>query len=171
MSETNCVAVVYETRSDAEAAVRDLRRAAFDLTKLSVLGKESPTEGQTVELEGSGDWAARPLDSLQESLGDVALLPMPGIGSILVAGALKSKVAELDDSGGGSSALESVLSSAGLPNGCVPHYESELKADRFLIVARGTADEVMQARAIMRATRPAEISVHFDSEDVGVGAL
>jgi hypothetical protein len=39
-----------------------------------------------------------------------------------------------------------------------------LKADRFLLVAHGTAAEVAKAQEILKTTKPIEVNVHSSSE-------
>lgn len=41
-----------------------------------------------------------------------------------------------------------------IPQDRINDYEAELKADRLLIVAHGTADEIAQAKRIIDATHP-----------------
>lgn len=41
-----------------------------------------------------------------------------------------------------------------IPRERVHDYEAELKADRLLLVAHGTADEIAQAKSIIDATHP-----------------
>ena len=38
--EQSAVVAVYDTHSEAEAAVRDLQQLGFDMTKLSIIGKD-----------------------------------------------------------------------------------------------------------------------------------
>jgi hypothetical protein len=39
-------------------------------------------------------------------------------------------------------------------------YETALKANKFLVIAHGTADEVAKARSILETTGAAEIATH-----------
>ena len=39
-------------------------------------------------------------------------------------------------------------------------YESALKADKFIVLAHGTAAEVAKAKDILQTTHPAELAVH-----------
>jgi len=41
-----------------------------------------------------------------------------------------------------------------IPRENIPDYEDELKADRMLLVAHGTPDEITQARRIIDSTHP-----------------
>jgi hypothetical protein len=61
---------------------------------------------------------------------------------------------------GGVSALGAALYSIGIPKDSILAYETALKADRFLLIAHGTAAEVEQARAILATTAPERLDVH-----------
>jgi len=39
-------------------------------------------------------------------------------------------------------------------------YESALKADKFMLLAHGTAAEVAKARDIIQTTHPTELALH-----------
>lgn len=51
---------------------------------------------------------------------------------------------------GGLSALGAALVGIGIPKDSVLQYETALKADKFLLVAHGTQDEVARAREVLR---------------------
>ena len=61
---------------------------------------------------------------------------------------------------GGLSAVGAGLYSIGIPKDSVIKYESALKADKFIVLAHGTAAEVAKARDIMQTTHPAELALH-----------
>jgi len=61
---------------------------------------------------------------------------------------------------GGLSALGAGLYSIGIPKNSAIQYETALKADKFLLLAHGAADEVARARGILQTTHPLEIAVH-----------
>ncbi len=62
--------------------------------------------------------------------------------------------------GGGLTAVGMGLLSIGIPKDNVLKYESALKADKFILLAHGTAVEVAKARDIMRTTHPTELALH-----------
>jgi hypothetical protein len=55
MSGEKAVIVVYNTHSEAEIAVNELRRAGFDVKKLSVVGKGYHTDEQVVGYYNASD--------------------------------------------------------------------------------------------------------------------
>lgn len=93
----------------------------------------------------------------------------PGIGPILIAGPLAGAVVTALEGAvatGGLSALGAGLFSLGIPEGRVLYYESSLLADKFLLIAHGSAEELMKAKTILRVTRPRELNLHFAEETV-----
>ena len=61
---------------------------------------------------------------------------------------------------GGLSAIGAGLYSIGIPKDSIVEYESAVKADQFLLLAHGTAEEVERARGIMGTTQPASVAVY-----------
>ena len=63
MSEKNSIVVVYDSHEDAEAGVKELQKAQFDIRKLSILGPEYHTEEHTFEgADAAGDPTANSAD-------------------------------------------------------------------------------------------------------------
>jgi len=61
---------------------------------------------------------------------------------------------------GGLSALGAALYSIGIPKDSAIAYESAVKADGFLVMAHGSADEVERARKVLEPFNPSRIDVH-----------
>jgi hypothetical protein len=165
MSESNSIVAVYETCADGEAGIRELQQAACNLKMLSILGKAEQSESEGINLTQS-DRAASLCGDLCESVGEAAFFAIPDVGSLIVAGPLTPTVLAVLEgaSADALSPLGSILGNAGIPEACIAHYESELTADKFLLIARGTPADVMHAKDILHITRPAEISIYFDVE-------
>lgn len=58
------------------------------------------------------------------------------------------------------SALGAGLYSIGIPKNSVLNYETAIKADKFLLVAHGTAAEAAKAKDILSTTGPSELNQH-----------
>ena len=92
---------------------------------------------------------------------------IPGIGPVLIGGpflaafvgALESALAV-----GGLSALTAGLVSLGIPKQSAIKYEEEIKADKFVPVVHGTAEEAERAHAVLAATSPVSIEMHQAAE-------
>lgn len=61
---------------------------------------------------------------------------------------------------GGLSALGAALYSIGIPKDSVLQYETSIKADNFLVMAHGTAEEMARAKAILGTANPSRLDVH-----------
>jgi hypothetical protein len=66
---------------------------------------------------------------------------------------------------GGLSAVGAALYSVGVPKDSILQYEVALKANKFILVAHGSTNEIARAREIIDTTNPTEVNVH------GGGAL
>ena len=57
MQKTDIAVAVYDSHEKAEAAVRELARAGFDMKSISIVGKDYHTEDQVVGYFNAGDRA------------------------------------------------------------------------------------------------------------------
>jgi hypothetical protein len=173
MPAKNSIVVVYETHIGAEAGVKELHRAGFDMQQLSVLGKEHHSEERVVGYYTSGRhmkyWGEMGAfwGEMWDSLAGAAFFVVPGIGSVLIAGPLGAWIAGAMESAGpvdGLSVLGAGIYSIGIPRDSIRRYESALKAGKLLLVAHGTAEAVEGAKSILRSTEPDEVNLHFAEE-------
>jgi uncharacterized membrane protein len=169
MTDTNAVVAVYDTHSAAEEAIAELHKSGFDMTKLSVVGKDYHSEEHVVGYYNAGDrmkyWgkAGAFWGGLWGLLVGAAFFWVPGIGPLLVAGPVAAWIiAALEGAVvvGGLSVLGAALYSIGVPKDSILQYETALKADKFLLVVHGTADEAAKAKEILSRTKPAEVNDH-----------
>jgi heat induced stress protein YflT len=169
MTDTNATIATYDTHSEAENAVKQLQKSGFDMKKLSVVGKDYHTDEQVVGYYNAGDrmkyWGKTGgfWGGLWGLLFGAAFFWVPGVGPLLVAGPLAAWiVGALEGAAvvGGLSALGAGLYSIGIPKNSVLKYETAIKADKFLLVAHGTAAEAAKAKDILAATQPGELNQH-----------
>jgi Heat induced stress protein YflT domain/Alternative complex III, ActD subunit len=169
MSDNNAVVAIYKTRTEAEAAVKELQRSGFNMKKLSIVGKEYHTEQHVVGYYNTGDrmkyWGKLGgfWGGLWGILFGAAFFWVPGIGPLLVGGPLVSSiVGALEGAAlfGGLSALGAGLYSIGIPKNSVLNYETAIKADKFLLIAHGSEEEVEKARDIIKTTGTTDFTVH-----------
>jgi len=165
MSQTGTVAAVYSTHTNAEAAVRELQKAGFDMEKLSIVGKEYRTEEHVVGYYNTGDrmryWGKMGAfwGGLWGLLFGSAFFWIPVIGPVLVAGPLASAIIGALEGAvvvGGLSALGAGLYGMGIPKDSILQYETALKSDKYLLVAHGTPEEVARAKELLVANGAAE---------------
>lgn len=180
MSETNSLVAIYETHAQAEQAVKELQRSGYDMKKMSIVGKDYQTDEHVVGYYNTGDrmkyWGKMGAfwGGIWGMLFGAAFFIIPGVGPILVAGPLVAWIVGALEGAvvvGGLSALGAGLYSIGIPKDSVVKYETALKADKFLLLAHGTAEEVAKAREILRTTHPVEVALHAAKHEqlAGVG--
>lgn len=169
ISDPKAVIAVYDTHSEAEAAVKELQRAGFDMKKLSVVGRDYHTDEQVVGYYNAGDrmksWGKMGAlwGGFWGLLFGAAFFWVPGSGQVLIAGPLAAAfVAALESAVviGGLRALGVALHSLGIPKDSVLRYESAIKVNNYLLVAHGTVAEVAQGKEILRTTNPTEVDEH-----------
>ncbi|MGA2860038.1 MAG: general stress protein [Candidatus Sulfotelmatobacter sp.] len=169
MTKTNSVVAIYDTHSQAEQAVKNLQKSGFDMKKLSIVGKDYHSEEDVTGYYNTGDrmkyWGK--LGGLWGGFWGLlfgsAFFAIPGIGPVLVAGPLVTWIIgglETAVVVGGLTAVGAGLYSIGIPKDSVLKYESALKADKFILIAHGTAAEVAKAKDIIQTTHPTELAVH-----------
>ena len=93
-------------------------------------------------------------------------MTVPVVGHIVVLGYLATVVFSGIETAivvGGLSALGAALYSIGVPKDSVIQYESDLKADAFLVMAHGPAAEMARAKTILGMANPSRLDVHIDT--------
>jgi hypothetical protein len=169
MSKNNAVVATYHTHVQAEAAVKELQQAGFDMKKLSIVGKDYHTDQHVVGYYNVGDrmkyWGKLGAfwGGLWGLLFGSAFFWVPGVGPLLVAGPLAAAIIGGLEGAvvvGGFSALGAGLYSIGIPKDSVLKYETAIKTDKYLLVAHGTMDEVRKAAEILEASDAHEVDMH-----------
>jgi uncharacterized membrane protein len=171
-NDSHCVAV-FDRHQDAEAAVRELQRGGFDMKKLSIVGRDYHTEEHAVGFYNAGDhvkyWGKT--GAFWGSIFGILFAPafffIPGIGPVLTGGLIGSALmGTLEGAavgaaiGGSSGVLAAGLTSLGIPKDSVVKYETEVKANKFLLIASGTEADTAKARDIMAKLGTSRIAVH-----------
>src|SRR5271166_4598698 len=158
MNKNNSIVAIYPSHTAAEAAIKELQQSGFDMKKLSIVGRDYHTDEHVVGYYNAGDrmkvWGKTGAfwGGLWGLLFGSAFFWVPGLGPLLVAGPLVSWIIGALEGAvlvGGLSAVGAGLYSLGIPKNSVVQYEAALKADKFLVLAHGTADDVAKARGIL----------------------
>lgn len=179
----NAVVAVYKTHPQAENAVKELQSSGFDMTKLSIAGRDYHTDEHVVGYYNSGDrmkaWGTTGAfwGGIWGMLFGSAFFFVPGVGPLLVAGPLVGWILGALEGAlvvGGFSALGAALYGMNIPKNSILQYETALKAGKFVVIAHGTSDEVERARDIIKRTAPESMDEHqptlAGSETYAVGA-
>jgi len=169
LSKTDIAVAVYDIHTQAESAVKALQRAGFDMKKLSIIGRDYHTEEHVVGFLNAGD-RARYFGKLGAFWGGLmgilfgsALLFVPVIGHVIILGPLAATIfGGLQGAAlvGGASALVGALMAIGIPRDSVLRYETALKADKFLLIVHGNAQEIQRAHELLSTSGLASFDHH-----------
>lgn len=166
---TEAVIAVFADHDSAETAVKKLSASGFEMKHLSVVGKGYHTEEKVVGFYSVGDrirfWGTRGAfwGGLWGLFFGGVFLTIPVVGHVIVLGYLAATAISAIEGAvvvGGMSAIGAALYSTGLPKDSVIQYEADIKADKFLVMAHGTADEIGHARAILKTVIPSRLDMH-----------
>jgi hypothetical protein len=169
MDALDTVVAVYNDHEAADKAVKLLGVADFDMQRLSVVGKGYHTDEKVVGFYNVGDriklWGSRGAfwGGLWGLLFSGLLVSIPVVGHVVVLGYLAAAAISAIEGAvvvGGASAVGAALLSIGIPKDSVVQYESEVKADGFLVMVHGSAAETVRAKAILAATHPERLVSH-----------
>jgi hypothetical protein len=169
MEKPNSIVAVFNDHAAAEAAVKKLAAAGFEMKNLSVVGKGYHTEEKVIGFYNAGDrirfWGMR--GAFWGGLWGLFLgglfVAVPIVGQVVVLGylaAIAISAVETAAVVGGLSALSAALYSIGIPKDSVVQYEAAVKADGFMVMAHGTAEEMARAQSILGTTNPSRLDMH-----------
>lgn len=149
---------VFESADRALRAIDTLERGGFDLSKLSVIGKEEPSQTHQLGVVAAGArarvWGRRGAlwSRLAETPAPVALAWVPFAGHIVAVGPVASVLA------GSSwearvnphaSPLARMLTLAGLSVGETRTYEAAIRGGQILLLVHGGIKDVIRARQLL----------------------
>jgi hypothetical protein len=139
------------------------------MKSLSVVGKGYHTDEKVVGFYNEGDgirfWGMRGAfwGGLWGWFFGGLFMAIPFVGHVVVLGFLATMAISALETAivvGGLSALGAALYSIGVPRDSVIQYEAALKADSFLVMAHGTAEEVGRAKSILGTDSPSRLDVY-----------
>ena len=163
MTKNSSVVAIYKTHIEADAAVKELQKAGFDMKKLSIVGRDYHTDEEVVGYYNAGDrmkhWGKLGAfwGGFWGLLFGSAFFIMPGIGPVLVGGPLVGWiVAALENAVlvGGLSAFGAGIYSIGIPKDSILQYETAIKTGKFVLIAHGSAAETDRAREVIESSKP-----------------
>jgi uncharacterized membrane protein len=169
MEKVDAVIAVFADHRDAETAIRKLTIADFDMKNLSVVGKGFHSEEKVVGFYNIGDrmkfWGVRGAfwGGLWGLFFGGLFLTIPVVGHVVVLGYLAATAIGAVENAvmvGGLSALGAALYGIGIPKDSVIQYEAAVKADNFLVMVHGGAEDVARAKDILGAITPSSLDVH-----------
>ncbi len=173
MLKAETIVAVFDEHKDAEKAVKQLAASGFEMKDLSLVGKGYHTDEKVVGFYNIGDrvkfWGSRGAfwGGFWGLFFGGLFLTVPIVGHVVVLGYLASVlIAGVENAVlvGGLSAIGAALYSIGIPKDSVLQYETAVKADGFLVMARGAPDDILRAKEILRTINPSRLDVHPSDE-------
>ena len=155
----------FNTHIEAEDAIRSLSHSGTDVKKISLIGKGYHSEEHPIGFYTLGDkmksWGG--VGAFWGGIWGLLLAPavfvLPGLGLLALAGpVVTALVGALEGAVvvGGVSALGAGLIEMGVAKDSVIKYESALKADKYVLIVHGNAEEVERARSVLAETKVLE---------------
>ena len=169
MEYTDSVVAVFEDHNAAEAAVKELTDAGFEMKHLSVVGKGYHTDEKVVGFYNTGDrikfWGTRGAfwGGFWGLFFGGLFMTIPLVGHVVLLGYLATVAISAIENAvlvGGLSALGAAIYSVGVPKDSVLQYETAVKADNFLVMAHGSAEEASRAKAILGTTDASSVELY-----------
>jgi hypothetical protein len=163
------VVAVYADHSAADHAVRRLHEDGFGLDEISIVGRNLQVTEEPVGFVSMGDYvsAGARTGAFAGGLAGVALgaalLLVPGIGPIVVAGPLAAAMlAGIEGAVAGVAlgALGGALIGLGVPREHAIKYETEVKGGKYLVIVRGYAGDITKARNLLANDGAENVVVH-----------
>ncbi|OLQ85498.1 permease [Vibrio ponticus] len=158
MKTQDKVITIVNTHSEAETIVKMLKKEQYDVSKISILGKGYHSEEHVAGFYNTGDrvknWGKTGAfwGGVWGALVGAGMFWLPGVGALMVAGPIVATVVGAIEGGvvtGGAGAIGGALASIGIPKDSIVKYESAIKADKFLVIVHGDAEDIVKARAIL----------------------
>ena len=169
MRHLHSTIAIFDSHADAEAAVRRLAQAGYPIAQLSILGKGYHSEEEVVGFYNMGDrvrlWGKNGAlwGGLWGLLTTGVFMTIPLVGPVVVLGHLAAMVAGALESAaiaGGLGAIGGALASIGVPKDSVLRYEQALRADKYVVVVHGDAQEAQRAQDLLAGTPSVSVEVH-----------
>jgi uncharacterized membrane protein len=161
MSDRNAAVGIFDSHTQAQTAVEELRRSGLDINKLSIVGRDEHVDGYHDTGDRMKYWGKQGAcwGGLWGLLLGAGLFWVPGLGPLLVAGPLGAMIVGGMEGAvvvGGLSAVGAGLYSMGIPKDSILQYETAIQAGKFVLVFHGTAGEVEKTRQALARAQAAE---------------
>jgi hypothetical protein len=165
----NAVVAVYGSHESAETAVKRLADANIPMKEISIIGKGYHSDEKVIGFYNAGDrikfWGK--YGAFWGGMWGIMMgglfVTVPVIGPVVILGNFAAMVLSGIEGAivvGGLSALGGAFFSMGIPKDTVLHYEQAVKADGFLVLVQGTAEETERAREILKGSNARQVDVH-----------
>jgi hypothetical protein len=174
---------VFRQRSDAEAALTELRDAGFAMDNVSIIGKDTGNNLNAVsgtDLRGNkaddgaktGAATGAALGGLGGLLVGLGALAIPGVGPVIAGGAVATALATTLTGGAIGAATGGVaggLVGLGIPEQKAQIYSDSINRGDYLVMVDGSEDEVRRAEPILKRHGIQDFDI-FNATDINVNS-
>ncbi len=170
MQNNDSVIAVFDDHQAAEAAIKKIISAGFEMKDLSIVGKGYHVDEKVVGFYNLRDrvrfWGSRGAfwGGLWGLFFGGLFLTIPVVGHVIVLGYLASVVVSAVEGAavvGGMSAVGAALFGVGIPKDSVLRYEAALKSDGFLVMVHGSTEDTDRAKDILGTLSPQQLNHHL----------
>src|SRR4051812_16912494 len=163
------IVAVYPDHESAEEAVRRLLKEGFEMKDVSIVGRDFQVTEEPIGFVSARDFAAVGagtgawVGGLFGLLLGAAFLVLPGVGPVVIAGPLSAALLgglEGAVAGAALGALSGALVGWGIPKNQALKYEAQVKAGKFLVVVRGTPEQIERARTLLTTGKQENVDVY-----------
>ncbi|MBB4200343.1 putative membrane protein [Rhodoblastus sphagnicola] len=145
MPSSETIVAVFSQHPAAESAAKTLAANGFDIKNLSLIGKGHHTDEKVIGFYNTGDrvklWGSR--GAFWGLFFGGLFITIPAVGPVAALGYLAA-----------------ALFSIAIPRDSVLQYETDVKADGFLVMARGAPEDIARAKDLLRAIKPSRLDAH-----------
>jgi hypothetical protein len=169
MQINDSVVAVFADHNAAEAGIKKLTDVGFEMKHLSLVGKGYHTDEKVIGFYNMGDrikfWGTRGAfwGGFWGLFFGGLFMTIPFVGHVVVLGYLATVAISAIENAllvGGLSAVGAAIYSIGVPKDSVLQYETALKADNFLVMAHGSAEEVARAKSLLGTTDASSVDLY-----------
>jgi hypothetical protein len=158
MSNKGIMVAVYGSHAGAEEGLRTLERGGIEMRRISIVGRDYHSEEQPIGYFNLGD-RVRFFGKYGAFWGTLAgvllgsfVMFIPVFGHLIILGPLAATIvsgAQGAVLGGGTGAVLGALTAIGVPRDTAIRYETQLKADKFLLLVHGDSQEAARAKDLL----------------------
>lgn len=165
----NAAVAVFKSHALADAAIKELAAAEFDVRKISIIGRGLHSEEHIAGFYNTTDrvmfWGKNGAfwGGLWGLLFGGLFMTIPVLGPIVILGQFAAIfIAGLEGAIviGGLSALGAALYGIGIPKDTVLKYEEAVKTDGFVVIVHGSKTDVQRARGVLQNSQPMQNDLH-----------
>jgi hypothetical protein len=169
MNSNNTVIGIFPDHMSAESAVKKLTEAGFEMKRLTIVGKGYETDEKVIGFYNVENrmkfWGKRGAfwGGLWGLFFGGIFLTIPVVGPVVVLGYLGTIIVSGLETAlvvGALSVFGAALYSIGIPKDSVLEYETALKADKFLVMAHGSTDDMKRAEDVLGTLKTSKLELY-----------